>query len=98
MNLEGDPAALVGLLASNGRPLVVAGDPQRSYLLHKIQGGPDIDGDPMPLDEPPLSEEDQRAIRMWIASLPPAPTSMVSTTSEGPPAGDAAAGAELGPR
>lgn len=96
MNLEGDPAALVGLLASNGRPLVVAGDPQRSYLLHKIQGGPDIDGDPMPLDEPPLSEEDQRAIRMWIASLPPQPASTASTPDEVPPAGDASDAEEVG--
>ncbi len=71
LNLEVAPATLVGVRGAAGEPLVVPGDPQGSYLLHKIQGGPDLEGDAMPLGEPPLSAEDQRAVRVWIAGLEP---------------------------
>lgn len=71
LDLEADPATLIGLMSATGVPLVVPGDPQGSYLVQKIQGGPGIEGDAMPLGEPALSDEDQRAIRVWIAGLDP---------------------------
>ncbi|MGB1701321.1 MAG: DUF5777 family beta-barrel protein, partial [Nannocystaceae bacterium] len=71
LNMEASPASLLGVRGTTGIPLVVPGDPQGSYLVQKIQGGPEIEGDPMPLGEPPLSAEDQRAVRVWIAGLEP---------------------------
>ena len=88
LDLSAAPSSLLGAVASNGAPMLVAGDPQASYLVRKIQGGPDIEGDPMPLEEPPLSAEAQQTIRMWVASLDPA-------DSGEPPAPEAAGDAAL---
>ena len=82
LNLEAAPETLLGVRSATGAPLVVPGDPQGSYLVAKIHGGPDIVGDVMPLGEPPLSAEDQRAVRVWIAGLEPAEEAAVEATAE----------------
>jgi hypothetical protein len=66
-------AATVGV-PSNERPkldLVAPGDPDDSYLVRKIEGGPDIAGDLMPIDAPPLDPDEIAAIRQWITECAP---------------------------
>ncbi|HEY8521885.1 MAG TPA: hypothetical protein VIN61_17570 [Gammaproteobacteria bacterium] len=66
-------ASLVGV-ASVERPAlqrVAPGDPDASYLVHKIEGAPTIGGDPMPLGGPPLDAATIAAIRQWIANGAP---------------------------
>jgi len=46
---------------------VSPGDPDHSYLVRKLEGGPDIAGAQMPLNRPPLSRETINSIRLWIA-------------------------------
>ncbi len=47
---------------------VVPGDPDGSYLLHKLEGTPDIAGRRMPLNGPPYLTDGQVAIiARWIA-------------------------------
>lgn len=43
------------------------GNPDDSYLVRKIQGGPDIIGGRMPLNRPPLSEEQISLVRTWVS-------------------------------
>lgn len=47
------------------------GDPQNSYLIKKLLGTPDIQGERMPKGSAPLSNEQIRIIAAWIQSLPP---------------------------
>jgi hypothetical protein len=51
---------------------VAPGDPDNSYLFHKISGTQEV-GDRMPLGLPPLDAETIAAIRQWIedGALPP---------------------------
>ena len=49
-----------------GLPYVVPGDPDASYLVHKLEGGPDIEGELMPPGTP-LDEETIGLVRDWIA-------------------------------
>lgn len=61
-------AALVGV-PSNERPAlqrVTPGNPDASYLIRKLQGGPDIGGVRMPIGGPYLSDGQIRVIRRWI--------------------------------
>jgi hypothetical protein len=61
-------SATVGVAATQ-RPkllLVDPGDADDSYLVRKIEGGPDIAGDMMPVDAPPLEPDEITAIRQWI--------------------------------
>lgn len=57
--------------ASIGKPgaiLVIAGDPDNSYLVKKLEGASDIVGLRMPRNNGPfLSEGQMRVIRRWIA-------------------------------
>ncbi len=46
-------------------------NPDDSYLVRKLEGGPDISDKRMPLDRPPLSREQIAVIRRWIASGAP---------------------------
>lgn len=46
--------------------LVIPDQPESSYLVHKIEGGPDIVGQRMPRDAPPLNNELVKIIRRWI--------------------------------
>ena len=51
---------------------VEPGDPERSYLIRKLRGDPDISGDRMPLDGPPyLSSEQIQGIAAWIRAGAP---------------------------
>jgi len=68
---------LVGV-PSNEQPnllRVKPGDPDDSYMVHKIEGLPGIDGGQMPLGETPLPQATIDAIRQWITNgAPNAPT------------------------
>ncbi len=71
LDLSGPPSALIGRRsAANGKPLVVPGKPEESYLLAKLEGTDGISGDVMPLGEEPLPEESLAVVREWIAALP----------------------------
>jgi hypothetical protein len=50
---------------------VKPGDPNNSYIIQKLEGGPGIVGGQMPLNRPPLSQETINAIRLWIAQGAP---------------------------
>lgn len=79
---HGDQAAQAGLDLSEGMSfealvnapstqsaldLVEPGDPENSYLVHKIEGRAGIVGGTMPPIGDPLSAEEIEAIRQWIA-------------------------------
>ncbi len=58
-------------MASTGKPgavRVVPGDPERSYLIHKLEGRADIVGLRMPRNNGPFLSKGQIAvIKRWIA-------------------------------
>ena len=61
-------AMLVGV-SSAERPQylrVQPGNPNDSYIIRKLEGGPDIAGAQMPYNLPPLSRETINSIRAWI--------------------------------
>lgn len=62
-------ANLVGV-GSRGKPgaiRVVAGDPENSYLIHKLEGRPGIVGLRMPFSGPPFLTDGQiLVIKRWI--------------------------------
>ncbi len=60
-NLVGRPAAF-----KPGAIRVIAGDPSNSYLIRKLEGGPDINGVRMPLNGPYLTPGQIAVIRQWI--------------------------------
>jgi hypothetical protein len=47
------------------------GNPDESYLIRKLEGGPNIIGGRMPLDRTPLSQNTINTIRLWIAQGAP---------------------------
>jgi hypothetical protein len=56
-------------VASRGRPgvtRVLPNEPDASYLIHKLEGGPNIAGVRMPLNGPFLTEGQILVIRRWI--------------------------------
>lgn len=61
-------AALVGRPSTRkaGATFVVAGDPDSSYLVQKLEGRSDIVGVRMPLGGPFVTEGQMRVIRRWI--------------------------------
>jgi len=64
---------LVGV-PSNEQPdllRVKPGDPDDSYMVHKIEGLPGITGGQMPLGETPLPQATIDAIRQWITNGAP---------------------------
>lgn len=68
-----DPATAYGLLVGRpsrlkpGETLVIPGDPDNSYLVRKLEGGPDIAGLRMPRNTGPfLTEGQMLVIRRWI--------------------------------
>jgi len=63
-------ALLVGVSSAEDPSLlrVKAGDPDDSYLLRKLQGGPDIVGAQMPFGGPYLPQSTIDVIRAWIAN------------------------------
>jgi len=65
-------SSLVGINSvATGKPLVVPGNPDASYLLLKMKGGEGLDGEVMPLGDDPLKPEQLQAVADWIAALPP---------------------------
>jgi hypothetical protein len=64
---------LVGVRSSEQPDLfrVEPGNPDRSYIIRKLEGGPDISGGQMPLDRTPLDQRTINAIRLWIAQGTP---------------------------
>lgn len=73
LNLEQDKflSALLNISSQELRQhkLVDTENPEKSYLLLKIKGDKTIIGKRMPLDAPPLYEEEIEAIKNWIYSL-----------------------------
>lgn len=67
----GAPGSLIGRAAVDapGKILVVAGNPDASYLLTKMIEGAPMEGDLMPLGGDPLPPEQIEAVRSWIAGL-----------------------------
>jgi hypothetical protein len=45
---------------------VAPGDPENSYIYHKLEGAPGIVGGRMPLNGTPLTEGQIRVIERWI--------------------------------
>jgi mono/diheme cytochrome c family protein len=71
MNLTSANATFAALVnvASIGRPSVmrvVPGDSAGSYLVRKLEGGPDIDGVRMPQFGPYLSTAEINSVKSWI--------------------------------
>lgn len=65
-------AGLVGVASrGSGLPRVAPGEPERSYLVHKLQGT-HLDqggtGERMPMGQEPLAERDIALVREWIAA------------------------------
>ena len=60
---------LVGVPSAEQSSLlrVKPGDPDSSYMVRKIQGGPGISGGQMPLGGPPLPQATIDTIRQWIS-------------------------------
>lgn len=50
---------------------IAPGDPDASYLVHKVEGREGIVGARMPLGRPPLSEQRIALLREWIADGAP---------------------------
>jgi hypothetical protein len=73
MNLTNEAAsraALVGMPSLEVPSLqrVAAGNPNDSYLIRKLEGGPNIVGSRMPLVGPPLPQTTIDSIRLWITN------------------------------
>ncbi|HET6267363.1 MAG TPA: hypothetical protein VFG11_06560 [Acidobacteriota bacterium] len=66
-------ASLVGVptVESPSFLRVKPGDPDNSYIIRKLEGGPDIVGGQMPLNRTPLDQPTINAIRIWIAQGAP---------------------------
>jgi len=66
-------AALVGVPSVENPAFlrVKPGDPDNSYIIRKLEGGPDIVGGQMPLNRTPLDQPTINAIRIWIAQGAP---------------------------
>lgn len=72
LNLEVEPSRLIGQKSVVvDKVLVDPGNPAGSYLLDKIHGTEEMEGDLMPLGMGPLPDEELEAVEQWIASLPP---------------------------
>ena len=46
---------------------VEPGNPNASYIIRKLEGGPNITGGQMPLNRPALQQNTINAIRVWIS-------------------------------
>jgi hypothetical protein len=66
-------AAIVGVPSVENPALdrIKPGDPDNSYLVRKIQGGPNISGGQMPLHETPLPQSTIDQIRQWVTDGAP---------------------------
>jgi len=57
----------VNARSRTGAIRVVPGDPENSYLIHKLEGRPDITGKPMPLNGQRLTPGQILILKRWIA-------------------------------
>ena len=58
-------------MTSDERPLlkrVAPGDPDNSYIVRKLEGGPDIDGVQMPFGGTPPDAATIKKVRDWISA------------------------------
>jgi mono/diheme cytochrome c family protein len=86
-------SSLVGVNSvATGKPLVVPGDPDASYLLLKMKGGEGMDGEVMPLGDDPLKPEQLQIVADWIAALPPPGDGGTGTGDGGTGTGDGGTG------
>lgn len=77
---------------------VVPNNPDRSFLLIKLIGGPNFDpryGSPMPLTGSPLSAADIERIRSWIVAGAPPPNAAAAAAAESAPRTPTTTAAEL---
>ncbi len=68
LNTDATYDQLVDELSSQ-RPMLMRvepGNPDNSYLIHKLEGGPNIIGAQMPRGGPPLPQETIDEVRAWI--------------------------------
>lgn len=85
---EGNSYGLLVGVPSTEQPeilRVAPGDPDASYLIHKLEGTAAV-GERMPLGGPPLPQADIAMIRQWILdgaqqAQPPAPSAPIRLTS-----------------
>ena len=72
-NANASFAALVGVTSLQVPSLqrVTAGNPSNSYLVHKLEGGPNIVGLQMPRNAAPLDQPTLAAVRQWISNGAP---------------------------
>ena len=69
LNLE-DPSALVSLKSeASGKPLVVPGDANASYLYLKMIGAEGIEGESMPMGDDILPDEELAKVSGWINAM-----------------------------
>src|SRR5687768_10731607 len=67
LSTSGSYDSLVGVASrQKGLPRVAPGDPENSYLIHKLEGRTDIIGTRMPIRGPYLSEGQIAIVRRWI--------------------------------
>ena len=67
LSTSGSYDSLVGVTSrQKGLLRVAPGDPENSYLLHKLEGRTDIIGNRMPNRGPYLSEGQLAIVRRWI--------------------------------
>ena len=63
---------LVNVASSQGIPFVIPGNPDGSYLVHKLEGRASIAGNRMPAGgAPPLSADLIQLVRDWIQAGAP---------------------------
>lgn len=92
-------SSLVGVNSvANGKPMIVPGDPEASYLLLKMKGGEGMEGDVMPLGDDPLKPEQLQVIADWIAAMPPLPAGTGTGDGDGDANGtDGGGGTDVAP-
>lgn len=70
LDLSVSPSELLGRRsARTGAALVVPGQPARSYLLAKLRGDSSIEGEPMPVGDDPLTDDETALVERWIFAL-----------------------------
>jgi hypothetical protein len=88
MNLNLDPTAFKESLIDipsqelTHLKLVDTEDIEKSYLLMKINGNKAIQGKQMPLNAPPLKEQEIETIKKWIQDIKPEPSKTLSRKEE----------------
>jgi cytochrome c5 len=95
LSLAGAPSRLTATKsAATSKPLVVAGNPDASYLYAKVAGAKGISGEAMPPGDP-LSAAQKKAIKDWIAALKPEAAPAPAPAEPAPSASSGGSRAEL---